>query len=127
MPTTPLSRRASRAIIAFSFPTPPPRLPPAAKNVILAGVHSVTVHDTVNVELADLGAQFYLAEGDVGQNRAEACRERLHELNTTVVVNSATGPLTEDFLSQFQVRGGRFNALRQALSKLALASMALQR
>lgn len=51
---------------------PPPR--PAAKNVILAGVKSVTLHDRAEVTLRDLGAQFYLGEGDVGRNRAEACR-----------------------------------------------------
>ncbi len=35
---------------------------PAAKNVILAGVRSVTIHDTAKVALQDLSAQFYLGE-----------------------------------------------------------------
>lgn len=47
---------------------------PAAKNVILAGVKSITLHDRAEVALRDLAAQFYLSEGDVGRNRAEACR-----------------------------------------------------
>ncbi len=46
----------------------------AAKNVILAGVKSITLHDRAEVALRDLGAQFYLSEADVGRNRAEACR-----------------------------------------------------
>ena len=76
----------------------------AAKNVILAGVKSVTVHDTAEAQLRDLAAQFYLSKADVGRNRAEACRERLQELNTAVNVTASAAELTQDFLSQFQVR-----------------------
>ncbi|KAG2427387.1 hypothetical protein HYH02_014607 [Chlamydomonas schloesseri] len=74
-----------------------------AKNVILAGVRSVTVHDTAKVVLTDLSAQFYLTEQDVGRNRAEACREKLQELNTGVAVHAATGELGDAFVRQFQV------------------------
>lgn len=74
-----------------------------AKNVILAGVRSVTIHDTAKVSLQDLSAQFYLGEQDVGRNRAESCRDKLQELNTSVAVHSATGELTDDFVKQFQV------------------------
>lgn len=42
--------------------------------MILAGVKSLTLHDTSEVTLRDLGAQFYLSEADIGRNRAEACR-----------------------------------------------------
>jgi ubiquitin-activating enzyme E1 len=75
-----------------------------AKNVILAGVHSVTIHDQQAVRLADLGAAFYFTEADVGQNKADACREKLQELNTAVDVVSSTCDLTPDFLGRFQVR-----------------------
>ena len=78
----------------------------AAKNVILAGVRSVTLHDTRAVERRDLGSQFYLTEEDFGKNRAEACRDRLQELNTAVAVVASTADLTEDFLRQFQVGAG---------------------
>ena len=40
-----------------------------AKNVILSGVKSVTLHDTEKVEVADLGSQFFLRESDIGSNR----------------------------------------------------------
>ena len=75
----------------------------AAKNVILAGVRAVTIHDQKSVEVSDLSAQFYLTEDDVGQNRAEACKDKLQELNTAVEVAASTVELTADFLSQFQV------------------------
>lgn len=89
------------------FEPPKPRVAhpsPAAKNVILAGVKAVTVHDTKAVELRSLGAQFYLTEKDVGKNRAEACREKLHELNKAVAVASSTAAVLEGgFLLKFSV------------------------
>jgi len=63
----------------------------------------VTIHDTKAVEIRDLGAQFYLSQEDVGQNRAEACREKLQELNTAVEVAATTQDLTADFIGGFQV------------------------
>lgn len=74
-----------------------------AKNVILAGVKSVTLHDAGNVELWDLSAQFYLTEEDVGRNRAVACAEKLKELNTAVSIVTSTGEVTEELLSAHQV------------------------
>ena len=49
----------------------------AAKNIILAGVKRVVLHDDEDVHISDLGANFYLSETDVGRNRAEACLDRL--------------------------------------------------
>ena len=76
----------------------------AAKNVILAGVKSVTLHDMKDVKIQDLSAQFYLTKADVGKNRAEACREKLQELNTAVAVSASSAELNEDLLSKFQVQ-----------------------
>ena len=76
----------------------------AAKNVILAGVKSVTLHDMEDVKIQDLSAQFYLTKADVGKNRAEACREKLQELNTAVAVSASSAELNEDLLSKFQVQ-----------------------
>lgn len=75
----------------------------AVKNVILAGVRALTVHDQKAVEVRDLSAQFYLTEEDVGQNRAEACKERLQDLNNAVEVSASTAQLTPEYLEQFQV------------------------
>lgn len=74
-----------------------------AKNVILAGLKSVTLHDLTHVEMRHLGSQFYLSEADIGKPRAEACRDSLQELNTAVPVMHATDELTEEFLSGFDV------------------------
>ena len=52
-----------------------------AKNVVLGGVKSVTLHDDAPVQLSDLGAQFFLRETDVGRPRAAVTQPRLAELN----------------------------------------------
>ncbi|KAK6467250.1 ubiquitin-like modifier-activating enzyme 1 isoform X1 [Huso huso] len=74
-----------------------------AKNVILAGVKTVTIHDSAAAEWRDLSSQFYLREEDLGKNRAETTQPRLAELNSYVSVSAYTGALTEEYLQQFQV------------------------
>lgn len=37
-----------------------------AKNVLLGGVKSMTIHDTKETTLWDLSSQYYLSENDVG-------------------------------------------------------------
>ncbi|XP_059047630.1 ubiquitin-like modifier-activating enzyme 1 [Achroia grisella] len=74
-----------------------------AKNVILGGVKSVTLHDERTCTVADLSSQFYLSEKTIGQNRALASCEQLSELNHYVPTTAHTGPLTEEFLSKFSV------------------------
>ncbi|KAF9360509.1 SUMO-activating enzyme subunit 1 [Mortierella sp. AD094] len=56
------------------------------KNIILAGVGSITLleHETVTEE--DIGAQFLLRQEDVGRNRAEAAAEKARLLNPRVKV-----------------------------------------
>ena len=61
-----------------------------AKNVIRAGVESVTLHDQSNVEMWDLSANFYFTEADIGKNWTVACCNKLQELNTTVAVSVTT-------------------------------------
>lgn len=74
-----------------------------AKNVILGGVKSVTLHDKAICEISDLSSQFYLSEENIGKNRAESCCEQLSELNRYVPTKPYTGDLTEEFLKQFRV------------------------
>ena len=62
-----------------------------AKNLILTGPESVSIYDPTIVSIADLGANFYLKDSDVGnKTRAEASIDQLKELNPyvqTEVVN----------------------------------------
>ncbi|KAM9325432.1 ubiquitin-like modifier-activating enzyme 1 [Gastrophryne carolinensis] len=74
-----------------------------AKNIILGGVKSVTIHDQANTQWGDLSSQFYLREGDLGKNRAEVSHPRLAELNTYVPVSASSSTLTEEFLTNFQL------------------------
>ncbi|KAF0908590.1 hypothetical protein E2562_026638 [Oryza meyeriana var. granulata] len=73
-----------------------------AKNLALAGVKSVTLHDVKNVEMWDLSANFFLSEKDIGKNRAAACVAKLQELNNAVLISALTEELTTEHLSKFQ-------------------------
>ena len=77
-----------------------------AKNIALAGVKSLTLHDPRPVAISDLSAQFFLHSDDVGKPRAEVTAPRLAELNsyTPVSVHQAES-LTDDLngLSRYQV------------------------
>jgi len=57
-----------------------------AKNLILAGPHTVQLYDEGLVHIEDLGSNFYLRKEDVGQSRAHASVRELGELNPNVNV-----------------------------------------
>lgn len=73
-----------------------------AKNLILAGVKSVTLQDEGIVELWDLSSNFVFTEDDVGKNRALASVQKLQELNNAVLVSTLATQLTKEQLSNFQ-------------------------
>lgn len=57
-----------------------------AKNLVLAGIHTLTIVDHAVVTEADLGAQFFISEADIGLNRAEAAAPQIRKLNPRVSV-----------------------------------------
>lgn len=79
-----------------------------AKNVVLAGVKSLTVHDNNICLIQDLGTQFFIREEDVHakRTRAEASVERLSELNPHVTLKCVKSDINEEsdlsFLKKFQ-------------------------
>lgn len=83
-----------------------------AKNIILAGVKSLTIVDPTLTTMRDLGSQFYLSEEDVGKPRANRRSiAKLAELNQYVRVslhktgcsNILENTEEQQFVSQFQV------------------------
>ncbi|CAO2820146.1 unnamed protein product [Amaranthus hypochondriacus] len=74
-----------------------------AKNLILTGVKSVTLHDEEDVGLWDLSSNFLFLEEDVGKNRAFVSAKKLQELNNSVGVSYLTTGLTKERLSEFLV------------------------
>jgi ubiquitin-like 1-activating enzyme E1 A len=77
-----------------------------AKNLVLAGIHSLTIVDHELVTESDLGAQFFISEADIGVNRAEAAAPQIRKLNprVNVIVDPSDiktkGP---DFFGQFDI------------------------
>lgn len=55
-----------------------------AKNLVLAGVGTLTLLDHEMVTEEDLGAQFLVSKEDIGKNRAEAAVETLKKMNPRV-------------------------------------------
>lgn len=64
-----------------------------AKNIVLAGVKELVIHDASLVTVSDIGTQFFVRESDVGKNRAEVTLPRLSELNPYVTVKVLSGSL----------------------------------
>ncbi|XP_058403161.1 ubiquitin-like modifier-activating enzyme 6 isoform X2 [Diceros bicornis minor] len=79
-----------------------------AKNLVLAGIKALTIHDTEKCQAWDLGTNFFVCEDDVVnmRNRAEAVLQRIAELNPYVHVTSSSIPLNEttdlSFLDKYQ-------------------------
>lgn len=78
-----------------------------AKNVVLAGVKSVTIYDPEPVTIQDLSSQFFLRPADVGKPRAAATLHRLAELNAYVPVRDLGGQrgqqIAVDLIQGFQI------------------------
>ncbi|XP_051822587.1 ubiquitin-like modifier-activating enzyme 6 [Antechinus flavipes] len=79
-----------------------------AKNVVLAGIKALTIHDTKQCQAWDLGTNFFICEDDVinRRTRAEAVIHHVAELNPYVHVTSSSVSLDEttdlSFLKQYQ-------------------------
>ena len=76
-----------------------------AKNLVLAGIHSLMIVDHALVTEADLGAQFFVSESDVGQNRAVAAAPQIRKLNPRVQVHVDT----DDIMSKGVAFYGSFD------------------
>lgn len=81
-----------------------------AKDIVLAGVKSVTLYDPTPTTIKDLGTQFFLNENDIGKSRALSTQPKLAELNSYVqVLVHPSDNLFEDVnsieskISQYQV------------------------
>lgn len=74
-----------------------------AKDIILAGVHNVSIYDNELVEYSNLCSNFYLSENDIGKPRAVACFQKLNDLNPYVNVCVCNEELTDSCLSKYRV------------------------
>ncbi|XP_072163927.1 SUMO-activating enzyme subunit 1-like [Diadema setosum] len=76
------------------------------KNVVLAGVKSVTLMDSEVLSKNDSSSQFLASREDCGKNRAVASRQRAQNLNPNVDVQVEVGDITEkpeEFFKQFDI------------------------
>jgi len=75
-----------------------------AKNLILAGPNTVTIHDDNLVTMNDLSTNFFAKEEDVGkQKRSDSVYKELKRLNPYVKVDLHHGDIKEKLLSNYNV------------------------
>ncbi|CAH8485598.1 unnamed protein product [Dicrocoelium dendriticum] len=75
-----------------------------AKNIVLAGVRSVTLHDETPVSWSDLSTHFFATVDDIGHGRAEISRHKLSELNNHVPLHILSKPkLVPEDIKKFSV------------------------
>mgnify|MGYP002621240296 CR=1 FL=1 len=79
-----------------------------AKNLVLAGIGSLTIVDSAPITEADFGAQFFLSSEDtpIGTNRAVAAKDNVQRLNPRVRITVDTEDIrtkSPDFFEPFNV------------------------
>ncbi|KAF2095049.1 hypothetical protein NA57DRAFT_68079 [Rhizodiscina lignyota] len=75
-----------------------------AKNLVLAGIGSLTIVDHETVTEEDLGSQFFISDALIGQNRTEAAAPEIRRLNPRVTVKAISAPISDclpDFYTPF--------------------------
>lgn len=75
----------------------------AAKNIVLAGISTISLYDPTPTTFNDLASNFYLTEEDIGFGRASVCVKKLSELNPYVKINVITTELQHEMLHAFTV------------------------
>ncbi|ODM22263.1 hypothetical protein SI65_03109 [Aspergillus cristatus] len=77
-----------------------------AKNLVLAGIGGLTILDHEAVTEEDLGAQFFVREEHVGQNRAQAASAEIRVMNPRVQLRVDTENVRTkqpDYFGQFDI------------------------
>jgi ubiquitin-like 1-activating enzyme E1 A len=72
-----------------------------AKNLVLAGVGSLTILDHGLVTEDDLSSQFFIAQEHVGQNRAQAALPQILKLNPRVALFADPDPVASKYPEYF--------------------------
>ncbi|PYH40302.1 E1 ubiquitin-activating protein AOS1 [Aspergillus saccharolyticus JOP 1030-1] len=77
-----------------------------AKNLVLAGIGSLTIIDHETVKEEDLGAQLFVTEDCLGQNRAQAAAPAVRAMNPRVQLHIDTEDVhlkQPEFFAQFDI------------------------
>ncbi|VVC43683.1 THIF-type NAD/FAD binding fold [Cinara cedri] len=77
-----------------------------AKNLILCGVHSITLKDPSDVSILDRCSQFLIPPDSEQRNRAKASLTNAQKLNPNVKVTADTKPIDEEdehFVTKFDI------------------------
>eukprot|EP00792_Barthelona_sp_PAP020_P005354 TRINITY_DN2611_c0_g1_i1.p1 TRINITY_DN2611_c0_g1~~TRINITY_DN2611_c0_g1_i1.p1 ORF type:complete len:989 (+),score=316.32 TRINITY_DN2611_c0_g1_i1:27-2969(+) len=74
-----------------------------AKNVILAGVKKVYIHDDTLLEIFDLSSNFFASAKDIGKRKSEVVANKLRELNPYCEFGIVSGDLVESKICEYDM------------------------
>ena len=74
-----------------------------AKNLILTGVKSVTLHDLGDVRIRELASNYYSNLTDIGKSRVDVVKDKLASLNPYVNVVTNTEFMSENLIKRHQI------------------------
>ncbi|CAD8120224.1 unnamed protein product [Paramecium sonneborni] len=74
-----------------------------AKNIVLSGVKKLIIYDPIQVQLSDLGTNFYLSQEDINYRRDERVLNKLKYLNPYVRIEIFQNNIQEINLNEIQV------------------------
>ncbi|KAI3385350.1 hypothetical protein SNEBB_009602 [Seison nebaliae] len=74
-----------------------------AKNLVLAGVHRVTLYDNSRLTMSQLSSNYFGSVEQVGQTAATVAQKKLKELNEYVTVDVLQNELTSAVLKTYQI------------------------
>ncbi len=75
-----------------------------AKNIVLGGFKSVTLHDPDDMKCSDLSSNYYTTPSDLKKNRCAVCKPKLAELNSYVSIHVLESKeLTDENLPNYDV------------------------
>ncbi|CAG9332767.1 unnamed protein product [Blepharisma stoltei] len=69
-----------------------------AKNLLMTGVSTITLHDDTKITLNDLSSNFLIKESDIGGNRAEAIITKLSNYHPQAKLAIHKGNLTKEII-----------------------------
>ena len=60
----------------------------AIETLIRSGIHNITLVDYDNIDISNINRQIIAKESNVGKLKVEAWKERINEINSSVLVNT---------------------------------------
>ena len=75
----------------------------AIEALIRSGIHNITLVDYDNIDISNINRQIIAKESNVGKLKVEAWKERINEINSSVLVNTLPLKIDENNILTFNI------------------------